>query len=71
MTKKMAEDKDYHTLSLELEGVLNRLQQPDVRVDEAVALYEQGLELTAQLERRLGQAENNIEQLKLAASKEG
>jgi exodeoxyribonuclease VII small subunit len=68
MAKK--ESKDYQTLSLELETVLGRLQQPDVRVDEAVTLYEQGLVLIEQLEAHLAQAENKIEQLKLAATKE-
>lgn len=65
------EPKDYQALSTELESVLGRLQQPDIRVDEAVTLYEQGLALIEQLEAHLEQAENKIEQLKLAAAKEG
>jgi exodeoxyribonuclease VII small subunit len=65
----MPKAKDYQTLSLELDEVLAKLQQPEVRVDQAVGLYEQGLRLIEQLEKQLEQAENKIEQLKLAAGK--
>lgn len=61
--------KDYQALSLELDEVLAKLQQPGIRVDEAVKLYEQGLVLIDQLEKHLNEAENKIEQLKLAAQK--
>lgn len=59
--------KDYQALSLELDEVLAKLQEPNVQVDAAVKLYEQGLELIGQLEKQLATAENKIEQLKLAA----
>lgn len=59
--------KDYQELSLELDEVLAKLQQPNVQVDEAVKLYEKGLGLIEQLEKQLATAENKIEQLKLAA----
>ena len=64
----MSKAKDYQALSLELDEVLAKLQQPNVRVDEAVKLYEQGLKLIEELEEHLQQAENKIEKLKLAAS---
>jgi len=64
----MTKAKDYQALSLELDEVLAKMQQPDVRVDEAVTLYEQGLKLIEELEKHLHQAENKIEKLKLAAS---
>lgn len=57
--------KDYQTLSGQLETVLDKLQTPDVQVDEAVKLYEEGLKLIAALEKHLEQAENKIEKLKL------
>lgn len=63
----MAQEEDYQTLSERLEVVLDRLQAPDVHVDEAVELYEEGLGLIASLEERLQQAENKIEKLKLQA----
>jgi exodeoxyribonuclease VII small subunit len=56
---------DYQTLSAKLEATLARLQAPDVHVDEAVKLYEEGLKLIAALEKHLRQAENKIEKLKL------
>jgi exodeoxyribonuclease VII small subunit len=61
----MTKQTDYQTLSQELESVLTALQQPDVQVDEAVKLYEQGLKLTTALEVHLKQAENKIQKLKL------
>jgi exodeoxyribonuclease VII small subunit len=64
----MAKAKDYQTLSAELDEVLAMLQRPDIKVDDAVKLYEEGLRLIAQLETQLQQAENKITQLKLAAS---
>jgi len=62
---------NYQTLSAELDGVLTALQQPDVQVDEAVHLYEQGLKLVAQLEKHLQQAENKLTRLKLQTVEEG
>jgi exodeoxyribonuclease VII small subunit len=59
--------KDYQELSLELDEVLAKLQQPNVQVDDAVKLYGQGLALIEQLEKQLATAENTIEKLKLAA----
>jgi exodeoxyribonuclease VII small subunit len=56
--------EEYQTLSEKLETVLAKLQAPDVRVDEAVKLYEEGLKLVAALEKHLKQAENKIEKLK-------
>lgn len=61
MTKKV----DYQALSQELEAVLAALQRPDVSVDEAVTLYEQGLKLAAALETQVKDAENTIQKLKL------
>lgn len=61
MTKKV----DYQALSQELETVLAALQRPDVQVDEAVKLYEQGLKLAAALEGQVKDAENVIQKLKL------
>jgi exodeoxyribonuclease VII small subunit len=61
----MTKQTDYQTLSQELESVLTALQQPDVQVDEAVKLYEQGLKLATALEVHLKRAENKIQKLKL------
>jgi exodeoxyribonuclease VII small subunit len=59
-------DKDtYQKLSDKLEEVLGKLQAPDVKVDEAVKLYEDGLKLIIKLEKHLKEAENKIHKLKL------
>ena len=58
------EKQDYQVLSEKLDDVLAKLQAPDVHVDQAVMLYEQGLRLLAALEKHLKQAENKIEKLK-------
>jgi exodeoxyribonuclease VII small subunit len=58
-------DTNYQDLHERLELVLDKLQAPDVRVDEAVVLYEEGLKLITALEKQLKQAENKIEKLKL------
>jgi len=57
--------QDYQTLNDQLETVLAKLQAPDVHVDEAVKLYEEGLKLIAAMQKHLEQAENKIEKLKL------
>ncbi len=57
--------EDYQSVSEKLDAVLAKLQAPDVHVDEAVKLYEQGLALIATLEKQLKQAENKIQKLKL------
>jgi len=62
------ESNDYKSLNDRLETVLDKLQAPDVRVDEAVKLYEEGLKLVAALEKHLQQAENKIEKLKASVS---
>jgi exodeoxyribonuclease VII small subunit len=61
----MIKNNDYASLSLQLEDVLSRLQQPGIPVDEAVKLYEQGLRLVSQLETHLKTAENKLVKLKL------
>ena len=64
MTKN---EPDYQKLSGELDVLLTKLQQSDVQVDEAMKLYEQGLELIGRLEKRLEHAENELVRLKAQA----
>jgi exodeoxyribonuclease VII small subunit len=61
-------ESSYQDVSDALDAVLLRMQQPDIPVDEAVALYKQGLTLAAELEKYLEQAENTIKQLTLQAA---
>lgn len=63
----MPKKQDYQSLSVELDGVLAALQAPDLQVDQAITLYEKGLQLIAELEAYLTEAENKIEKIKLKA----
>ena len=56
---------DYTSLNLQLNTILDKLQQPDIQVDEAVKLYEEGLQLIEQLEAHLQQAEHTLKKLSL------
>jgi exodeoxyribonuclease VII small subunit len=58
---KMSAAKTYRELSVELDEVLARLQDPELDVDEAVHAYEAGLQLVEQLEKHLQRAENKIQ----------
>lgn len=68
MPKKTA-IMNYQEVQAQLDAVLARLQAPDVQVDEAVKLYEEGLVLADTLEKHLAEAENRITMLKLQAGK--
>lgn len=50
----------YHQLQAELAAILDRLQSEDIDIDTAVADYEQGLKVIAELERYLKHAENKV-----------
>ncbi len=65
MPKKAA---TYQQLSEQLDETLARLHADDVHVDEAVELYEKGLQLVAALEAVLASAENTVTRLKLQAT---
>lgn len=54
----------YQRLSDELEVVLAKLQDTQTQVDEAIALYEQGMRLVTKLEKHLQTAENKLTKLK-------
>jgi exodeoxyribonuclease VII small subunit len=47
----------------ELEKVVERLQQPDVPLEEAIALYRRGTELAQRSEALLNQAELQVQEL--------
>lgn len=53
----------YQQLSDQLDAVLTKLQQPDIDVDQALELYEEGLQLAKKCEARLKQAENKLSKL--------
>jgi exodeoxyribonuclease VII small subunit len=64
MTKGKTSKPDYQALKVELESVMTKLQAEDLDVDEALVLYQRGLELVQQLDGYLKTAENTVHELK-------
>ena len=60
----MAKESNYQELSGELDNVLNQLQSEELAIDDAIKLYERGLEITKQLETYLKQAENKVTKIR-------
>lgn len=59
----MTEQIDFEKALAELERVVERLQRPDVPLDEAVALYRRGTELAQRTEEILSHAELQVQEL--------
>lgn len=59
----MAQDIDYKALQTELDGILDKLQNAEFDIDEAIKSYERGMEIITQLEAYLKQAENKVTKL--------
>lgn len=60
----MAKEISYPELSTELDTILQRLQSEELAIDDAIQLYERGLEITKQLETYLQQAENKVTKIR-------
>jgi exodeoxyribonuclease VII small subunit len=52
----------------ELEGIVSRLEQGEVDLEDSIALYERGQALKAHCEAKLKSAEGRLEKLVLGAS---
>ena len=59
----MSDHLSFEQALAELERVVERLQQSDVPLDEAIALYRRGTLLAEQSETMLSQAELQVQQL--------
>ncbi len=59
----MNEPPRFERLLAELEAVVERLQKPDLPLEDAVKLYSRGTELAQQSETLLSQAELQVQQL--------
>jgi exodeoxyribonuclease VII small subunit len=59
----MTESLSFEQALAELESVVERLQKPDVPLDEALALYRRGTELAQRSEQLLSSAELQVQQL--------
>lgn len=55
---------NYRVLSVELDETLTKLQSNDLDVDEAIKLYERGMEVAKEIEKYLKEAENKITKIK-------
>jgi exodeoxyribonuclease VII small subunit len=64
MPKKSDTNKTYQELSQQLDGVVAKLQDPNVSIDDATRYYEQAMKLIKQLERSLEQAENRVREIR-------
>ncbi len=62
-THEVGRPDDFERALSELEAVVERLQQPDVPLDEALALFRRGTELAQQSEALLSKAEVQVQQL--------
>lgn len=54
----------YSDLSAELDAILDKFQQPDIDVDKAIALYEQGIDIVKKLEKYLKETTNKVKRIK-------
>jgi len=59
----VTEQVKFEAALAELEQVVDRLQKPDLPLDEALALYRRGTELAQQTEALLSRAELQVQQL--------
>ena len=59
----MTQPLNFEQALSELERIVERLQQSDVPLDEAVALYRKGTELAQRSEELLSSAELQVQQL--------
>jgi exodeoxyribonuclease VII small subunit len=51
----------------ELEGIVSRLEQGEVDLEDSIALYERGQALKAHCEKKLNAAEGRLEKIVLGA----
>ena len=64
MSKVKTSKVNYQALRDELESVMAQLQAEELDVDQALSLYQRGLELVQQLDSYLKTAENTVRELK-------
>ncbi|HVA10576.1 MAG TPA: exodeoxyribonuclease VII small subunit [Candidatus Dormibacteraeota bacterium] len=69
MSKARTTKLNYQAMKYELENIMSKLQAEDLDVDEALKLYERGLELVKQLDNYLKTAENTVLELKARFNK--
>jgi exodeoxyribonuclease VII small subunit len=55
----------YESLYLRMQAIVGRLEAGELPLEEALALYEEGVEVAAACQRMLDQADLRIEQLQI------
>ena len=58
------QQKSYQSLNAELEALLTVLQSGELDIDEAVKKYQRGMEIVAELQKYLKDAENKVKKVK-------
>jgi exodeoxyribonuclease VII small subunit len=64
MAKKPVKPINYQAAKTELDTIMEQLQLEELDIEAATAKYERGLQLVAELEQFLNEAENKITELK-------
>lgn len=54
---------DYKLVSERLDEVVAAMQAPDISVDQAIAYYQEGMQLVSQIEAYLQEAEHKIKKV--------
>jgi exodeoxyribonuclease VII small subunit len=62
------DEMNFEAALRELEGIVSRLEQGEVDLEDSIALYERGQELKAHCEKKLKAAEGRLEKIVLGAS---
>jgi len=60
MSKPKKQPRDYETALARLEEITDRLESGEPTLDEAIALYSEGLEIAAFCDKKLNEAEAKI-----------
>ncbi len=55
---------NYKQLNKELDEILAKLRSPDLDVDDAVLLYQRGMQITKELELYIKNATNKVSKIK-------
>lgn len=66
----MTKEVNYQELSTELDTILAQLQTDDFNIDEAIKLYERGIQISKELESYLKTAQNKVTKLKASFNKD-
>ena len=59
----MSDTRTFADLLTDLEGVVARLESPELPLETSIELFERGMELSRRLQSRLDEAERKIEML--------